>query len=66
MPDNKIIDLDAARNRNQPTPSSLAERMDLMDMIEETLDAMVELGVTSREELEDLLARLERDSDDAE
>jgi predicted RND superfamily exporter protein len=63
----KIINLDAARRRNRRDPEELAELLGRMDELEELLETMDELGVTSRDELVDLLERLEKESgDDAE
>lgn len=57
MPEN-IINLDAHRNKgkNQQDTSDLMEQMSL---IEDMLEQMDELGVTTREELAELLEALE-------
>jgi len=57
MPEN-IINLDAHRNREQE-PSNPAELLERMSMIEDIIEQMDELGVTTREELVELLDTLE-------
>lgn len=57
MPEN-IIDLNSRRKKpeTQRDPQELLEQM---SMIEDALELMDELGVSTREELEDLLEALE-------
>lgn len=63
MSDN-IIDLDAARRRNRRTPEEMQELLGRMDELEELLEQMDEFGVTTRNELADLLDLLEKESGD--
>lgn len=66
MSDN-IIDLDAARRKNRRTQEDLQELLGRMDELEEMLEQMDEFGVTTRDELVDLLEELEKESgNDAE
>lgn len=66
MSDN-IINLDAARRRNRRDPAEMQELLGRMDELEEMLETMDEIGVTTRQELVELLERLEKESgDDAE
>ncbi len=57
MPEN-IIDLNSRRKKTEPhaDPQQLLEQM---SVIEDIIEVMDELGVTTREELEDLLEALE-------
>ncbi|HLU37506.1 MAG TPA: hypothetical protein VKZ61_17210 [Thermomicrobiales bacterium] len=63
MPDN-IIDLNAARRRNRRDPADLQDLLGRMDELEEVLETMDEVGVTTRQELVDLLEQLEKESGD--
>jgi len=63
MPDN-IIDLNAARRRNRRDPADLQDLIGRMDELEEVLETMDEVGVTTRQELVDLLEQLEKESGD--
>jgi predicted transcriptional regulator len=63
MPDN-IIDLDAARRRNRREPADLQQLLGRMDELEEVLETMDEVGVTTRQELADLLEQLEKEIGD--
>lgn len=66
MSDN-IINLDAARRRNRRDPAEMQELLGRMDELEEMLETMDEIGVTTRQELVELLEQLEKESgDDAE
>lgn len=55
MPEN-IINLDAHRRKDSGDPAELLEQMSL---IEDILEQMDELGVTTRDELAELLEALE-------
>ena len=57
MPEN-IINLDAHRNKDQGTPDP-AKLLEQMSLIEDLIEQMDELGVTSRAELVELLDALE-------
>jgi hypothetical protein len=57
MPEN-IINLDAHRNKDKET-SDPTEVMERMSLIEDMIEQMDELGVTTREELVELLDTLE-------
>ena len=57
MPEN-IINLDAHRKKGQ-TQQDTSELMEQMSLIEDMLEQMDELGVTTREELAELLEALE-------
>lgn len=57
MPEN-IINLDAHRNKDQGTTNP-AEVLEQMSLIEDLIEQMDELGVTSRAELVELLDALE-------
>lgn len=63
MSDN-IINLDAARRRNRRDPAELQELLGRMDELEEILETMDEVGVRTRQELVELLERLEKESGD--
>lgn len=65
MSDN-IIDLDTARRKNRRTQEELHELLGRMDELEEMLEQMDEFGVTSRDELVDLLEALEKQSGENE
>ena len=66
MSDN-IIDLDAARRKNRRSDEELQDLLGRMDELEEMLEQMDEIGVTTRDELVDLLEALEKESgNDAE
>jgi hypothetical protein len=65
MTDN-IIDLNAARRRNRRDPADLQDLLGRMDELEEVLETMDEVGVTTRQELVDLLEQLEKESGDIE
>lgn len=56
MPEN-IIDLDA--HRKKPADSDPQRLLEQMSLIEDTIEQMDELGVTTREELVELLEALE-------
>lgn len=62
MSDN-VINFDAHR-RNKRSSAELQELLGRMDEIEELLETMDELGVTTRAELVDLLEQLEKESGD--
>jgi len=61
MSDN-IIDLNAARRKTRRSPEQLQELLGRMDELEEALEIMDEVGVTTRDELVDLLEQLEKES----
>ena len=63
MTDN-IIDLNAARRRNRRDPAELQDLLGRMDELEEVLETMDEVGVTTRQELVELLEQLEKESGD--
>jgi hypothetical protein len=66
MPDNdNIIDFDSHR-RNRRSPEELQALIGRMDELEEILETMDELGVTTRAEIVDLLEQLEKESGDEE
>jgi hypothetical protein len=64
MSDN-IIDFDS-RRRNRRSPEELQALIGRMDELEEILETMDELGVTTRAEIVDLLEQLEKESGDEE
>jgi hypothetical protein len=64
MSDN-IIDFDS-RRRNRRSPEELQAWIGRMDELEEILETMDELGVTTRGEIVDLLEQLEKESGDEE
>ena len=57
MPEN-IIDLNSRRKKSD-AKNDPQELLEQMSMIEDMIEQMDELGVTTREELEDLLEALE-------
>ncbi|HWV25274.1 MAG TPA: hypothetical protein VNZ58_13885 [Thermomicrobiales bacterium] len=62
MPDKpRIINLDDARRKQAGQPS-LADAMSWMEEIEDALETMDKAGVTTRDELQALLNRLESDT----
>jgi hypothetical protein len=59
---NKIINFDDARKRNQAEPDLFA-LLSRIDELEEMLETMDELGITTRAELETLIGRLEAEAE---
>lgn len=58
MPEN-IINLDAHRKKGQSQQEDTTVLLEQMSLIEDLLEQMDELGVTTREELAELLEALE-------
>ncbi len=58
MPEN-IINLDAHRNKGHKQQEETTVLLEQMSLIEDMLEQMDELGVTTREELAELLEALE-------
>ena len=61
MPDN-IIPFSSARNRNASQSARMYDLLSRIDELEELLEALDELGITTRAELADLIARLESEA----
>lgn len=65
--DNNIIDLNTARRRSQLDSRDVQSLIGRMDELEEMLETMDELGISTRAELASLLDRLEKEfGDDTE
>ena len=63
MPNRKIINLDNARNRNHEPQPDLYGLLTRLDELEDALETMDELGLTTRDELAALIDRLEVEAD---
>lgn len=63
MPNRKIIDFDNARKRARAPESDLYGLLTRIDELEDALETMDELGLTTRDELAALIARLEAEAE---
>ena len=63
MPNRKIIDFDNARKRAQDPEPDLYGLLTRLDELEDALETMDELGLTTRAELAALIDRLEAEAE---
>jgi hypothetical protein len=60
---NKIINLDDARKRGAGNEPDLFALLSRIDELEDALETLDDLGITTRDELEDLIGRLEAEAE---
>lgn len=66
MPDKKIVNFEAARKAHRNGKPSLIELLNTLDELETTLETLDEHGITTRDELVELMRALEQQVDDIE
>jgi len=58
----KIINIDDARKRGQEEPRDLYALLTRIDELEDALETLDDLGITTRDELEKLIGQLEAEA----
>lgn len=66
MPDKKIVNFETARKAHRNDKPSLIELLNRLDELESTLETLDEHGITTRDELVELMRKLEQQVDEAD